>query len=44
MSDFYALAKDKYENGKWTKAALRRLVDAGRLTADEFAEITGEAY
>ena len=43
-SVFYALAKEKYDAGKWTKAALRALAAAGKITAEEFWEITGEVY
>lgn len=43
-SPFYAMAKAKYEAGKWTLAMLRALVAAGKLTEAEFFEITGEDY
>lgn len=34
----------RYHRGGCTKAQLRRLVQLGALTADEYAEITGEDY
>lgn len=42
-STYYEKAKEKYEAGLWTKAMLRVLVTKGKLTAEEYAEITGEA-
>jgi len=44
MSEFFELCKAKYDAGKWTRAMLRALVAGGRLTAEEFETITGEAY
>lgn len=43
-SPWYAKAKAKYEEGAWTIAMLRALVAAGKITAAEFTEITGEVY
>ena len=43
-SEYYDLVKEKYDSGKWTKAMLRALVAAGRITAEEFEAITGEVY
>ena len=43
-SEYYNLVKEKYDSGKWTKAMLRALVAAGRITAEEYEQITGEAY
>lgn len=40
----YTMAKRYYDSGEWSKAWLRMLVDRGRLTQDEYAEITGETY
>lgn len=40
----YEMAKRYYDSGAWSKAWLRMLVDRGRLTKDEHAEITGETY
>ncbi len=37
----YALAK-KYYPEFWDKEALQKLVEAGKLRADEYEEITGE--
>ncbi len=39
----YKLAK-KYYPTLWDKAALQRLVDAGKLREDEYEEIVGEPY
>nr|DAI51384.1 MAG TPA: hypothetical protein [Caudoviricetes sp.] len=33
-----------YKMGLWTKDMVRSAVVKGKLTADEYAEITGEAY
>lgn len=43
-SEYFELVKEKYDSGKWGKKMLRALVAAGRITAEEFEEITGEAY
>ena len=43
-SEFFALVKEKYDSGKWSEKMLRALTAAGRITAEEFEEITGEAY
>lgn len=43
-SPFFALAKKKYDDGVWPVSALRLLVQAGRITAEEFEEITGQVY
>lgn len=43
-SNGYFLAKKNYNNGMWSKAMLQMLVARDRLTATEYAEITGEAY
>ena len=34
----------RYEKNGCTKEQLKRLVELGALTAEEYAEITGEAY
>ena len=36
--------KKWYENGKWTKARLKLVVQAGTLSEEEYKEITGEEY
>ncbi len=43
MSKAYELAKKYYPN-LWGKEKLKKLVEAGKLTADEYKEITGEDY
>lgn len=43
-SEYYDLVKEKYDSGKWSQKMLRSLVAAGRITAEEFEEITGEMY
>lgn len=43
-SEYFELVKQKYDSGKWSKAMLRALVKAGRITADEYRYITGEVY
>ena len=39
----YELAK-KYYPRLWNKSRLRALVEAGKLTEEQYEEITGEAY
>lgn len=39
----FELAKMYYPR-LWDKSRLEALVEAGRLTAEQYAEITGEAY
>lgn len=36
--------KGFYDNGFWTKAMVRNAVVKGWITAEEYEEITGEAY
>lgn len=36
---YYEIAKRNYESGNWTTAMLRRLVELGRITQDEYDEI-----
>ena len=36
--------KKYYQDGLWTKAMVRNAVIKGKITADEFYQITGEAY
>lgn len=43
-SEFFTLVKAKYDGGKWNKTMLRALARAGRITAQEYLAITGEAY
>ena len=44
MSAVYEMAKRYYEEGLWPKKYLKALVKKGKLTEDEYAEITGEKY
>lgn len=44
MSKYAQIAKKWYDMGKWSEEKLRMLVEAERITADEFAEITGREY
>lgn len=41
MSKIFEKAKKYYDAGRWTKAYLQALVDAGRLTAEEYTQIVG---
>lgn len=43
-SKIFNTARNNYKKGLWSKAKLQALVFAGALTADEYEEITGEAY
>lgn len=43
-SAYYNLVKQKWDNGEWNEKMLRALVNASRITAEEFTEITGIAY
>ena len=36
--------KKYYQDGLWTKAMVRNAVIKGKITADEYYQITGEAY
>ena len=36
--------KKWYESGMWTKKQVRNAVIKGKITEDEFIEITGEAF
>jgi len=42
MSKFANHVKALYEDGLWTKAQVRAVLDKGRITAAEYEEITGE--
>lgn len=41
MSKWYKVAKRNYESGRWSLEMLRNVLDAGRITEDEFHEIVG---
>lgn len=36
--------KEYYQSGLWSKAWVRNAVVKGKITADEYREITGEDY
>lgn len=40
----FEITKKNYERKLWTEAMLRALVVKGKLTEEEFAEITGRNY
>ena len=40
----FELVKGYYDSGLWKKKAVRNAVTKGWITADEYEEITGEAY
>ncbi len=40
----YEKLKDRYEKGYCTKAQLKRYVELGAITEEEYEEITGESY
>ena len=44
MSKFFNIAKANYDSGAWNKAMIANLVVRGRITAEEYEIITGEAY
>lgn len=43
-SEKFELVKNHYDEGRWKKKAVRNAVLKGWITAEEYAEITGEAY
>lgn len=43
MIDVFEMAKENYPD-PWNKAMIRRLVEKGKLTPEQFEEITGEIY
>ena len=43
-SAIYEKAVKYYEEGRWTKAYIRALTKAGKLTLIEYEEITVEEY
>lgn len=43
-SKLFEKYQDRYMRGGCTKAQLKRLVALGAITAEEYEEITGEAY
>lgn len=43
-SRWYQVCKKNYELGLWSIDRLKQAVDAGRITEEEYKEITGEDY
>ena len=43
-SEKFELVREYYDSGRWKKKAVRNAVSRGWITAEEYAEITGEAY
>lgn len=43
MIDVYEMAKKNYPD-PWNKAMIRKLVERGKLTPEQYEEITGEPY
>ena len=44
MSPMYNKIKTYYEKGLWNLVMVRNAVVKGKITAEEFKEITGESY
>ena len=42
MSKYAEIAKKNYIDGNWSIEMLRNLVDKGRITSEEFNEITDQ--
>lgn len=40
----FEMIKGFYDSGMWSKKAVRNAVVKGWITAEEYAEITGEVY
>lgn len=40
----FEILKKRYEQGRITKQMLQNYVKVGRISAEEYAEITGEYY
>lgn len=40
----FKILKERYKRGGCTKSQLKRFVELGALTDEEYEEITGEAY
>ena len=43
-SEKFEIVKGYYDSGKWKKKAVRNAVTKEWITAEEYAEITGEPY
>ena len=44
VSAQFETLKERWEHGRISEGMLRKYVEAGRITAEEFTEITGKAY
>lgn len=44
MSIMFNRIKQYYSSGKWSKTAVKKAVERGWITAEEYKEITGEGY
>jgi uncharacterized XkdX family phage protein len=44
MSKFAERCKAYYESGWYTRKMLKNMVEKGKLTEEEYNEITGESY
>lgn len=40
----YEKIKEYYENGLWNKTMVRNAVIKGKITQEQYTEITGESY
>ena len=43
-SEKFELVKYYYDSGFWKKKAVKKAVERGWITAEEYAEIVGEPY
>ena len=43
-NDMFEKIKKWYESGMWTKKMVHNAVVKGKITEEEYTEITGEAY
>lgn len=43
-SKAFVMAKKYYDQGLWQEFRIRALVEKGKLTSDEYTEITGQDY
>ncbi|MGG1042585.1 XkdX family protein [Bacillus velezensis] len=44
MIDWFMYIKGFYETGRWTKKQVYDVVAVGRITPEQYEEITGEPY
>ena len=44
MSEFAMRVKEYYERGLWTAERVRKAMEKGKLTSEEYAAITGKEY